>query len=71
MTDKPTEDELRHPTSYPHPNRVNVSREIAEARADLGEQATLGQIQAFDGEHGHAVAVVSMSCSVCKIQTWD
>jgi hypothetical protein len=51
MTDKPTESELRHPTSYPHANRVNVSREIAEARADLGKQATLGQMQAFDGEH--------------------
>lgn len=37
------------PTSYPHADAVNVSPEIAERRADLGKDASLGQIQAFDG----------------------
>ncbi len=37
------------PTSYPHADSVNVSPEIAERRADLGKDASLGQMQAFDG----------------------
>jgi hypothetical protein len=41
--------DLEKPTSYPHGDTVNVSPEIAERRADLGKDASLGQIQAFDG----------------------
>lgn len=41
--------ELDRPTSYPHADRVNVSPQIAEKRADLGQNASLGQMQAFDG----------------------
>jgi hypothetical protein len=37
------------PTSYPHADAVNVSPEIAERRANLGKDASLGQLQAFDG----------------------
>jgi hypothetical protein len=41
--------DLQKPTSYPHADAVNVSPEIAERRADLGKDASLGQLQAFDG----------------------
>lgn len=41
--------DMAKPTSYPHADAVNVSPEIAERRADLGKDASLGQIQAFDG----------------------
>jgi hypothetical protein len=41
--------DMAKPTSYPHVDAVNVSPEIAERRADLGKDASLGQIQAFDG----------------------
>ena len=44
-----SKEELNHPTSYPHADRVNVSPQLAEQRANLGQNASLGQIQAFDG----------------------
>jgi hypothetical protein len=44
-----SQQELDHPTSYPHGDRVNVSPQIAEQRANLGTNAALGQLQAFDG----------------------
>jgi hypothetical protein len=44
-----TERDQQKPTSYPHADAVNVSPEIAERRADLGKDASLGQMQAFDG----------------------
>jgi hypothetical protein len=44
-----TDRDQQKPTSYPHADAVNVSPEIAERRANLGKDASLGQIQAFDG----------------------
>jgi hypothetical protein len=41
-----TERDMAKPTSYPHADAVNVSPEIAERRADLGKDASFGQIQA-------------------------
>lgn len=45
-----TERDLEKPSTLPHADRVNVSPQIAEVRADLGKDISLGQAQAFDGE---------------------
>jgi hypothetical protein len=45
-----TERDLQKPSTLPHADRVNVSPQIAEVRADLGKDISLGQAQAFDGE---------------------
>jgi hypothetical protein len=67
------------PTSYPHADAVNVSPEIAERRADLGKDASLGQIQAFDGPapetingessivpHVQCIAVLDKICTLSQ-----
>jgi hypothetical protein len=61
---------MAKPTSYPHADAVNVSPEIAERRADLGKDASLGQIQAFDGPapetiNGEVLRMHSLTSSVC------
>jgi hypothetical protein len=67
--------DLQKPTSYPHADAVNVSPEIAERRADLGKDASLGQLQAFDGpapetingEPQGVVLVASQSVRLCGV----
>lgn len=44
-----TDQDLESPSSIPRAGSVNVSPTIAERRADLGKDASLGQVQAFDG----------------------